>query len=120
MYVYIAIWMIGFLVYVVMSIKNYKDEVRDYLPKVLSENRKEAKKYMLIENLLFVLSPEIAMIGMAVMPFTGIDIMDPWVLSGIVAAFAFIAFFSIGFSGIYGEKAHNLVIKESQEIGAAQ
>ncbi|MFA6096270.1 MAG: hypothetical protein WC788_01420 [Candidatus Paceibacterota bacterium] len=119
MYVYIAIWMAGFLLYVIMSVRNYKEEVRNYLPKVLPENRKEAKKYMLIESLLFVLSPEIAMIGMAIMPFSGIDITDPWILFEVVASFAVIAFLSIGFSGIYGEKVQNLISKKSQEIGAA-
>lgn len=119
MYVYIAIWTIGFLAYVIMSIRRYKEEIRYYLSKVQPENRREAKKFMLLENLLFVLAPEIAMIGMAIIPFAGIDIMDPWTSFAVLAIFAVIGIFSIGLSGIYGEKAQNLIPKEIKKSGVA-
>jgi len=120
MYIYVAIWLAGFLAFVIMSTRNYKDLVREFLPKVLPESRRGAKRYMLLESLLFVLGPEIAMIWMAIMPFTGIDIMNLWVLLIVLAVFTLIMLFSIGISGIYGEKWYELIPKENEKIGAAQ
>lgn len=118
MYVYIAIWLAGFFAFVIMSIKNYKADIKNYLPKILPQNRRKAEKYMLLESLLFVLGPEIAMIWMASLPFIGIDNLDSWEFLGQLGIFAVIMVFSIGLSGIYGEKAQNLLPKEICDVSA--
>lgn len=118
MYEVSAIFLIGFLFYVVTSVRDYNKDVKERLPKISPENRRQAKKYMLIENLLFALAPELAMLGMAVTIFAKIDISDFGIFIGVLV-FSIIAFLSIGISGIYGQKVQSLIPKEVQNVSAA-
>lgn len=112
-------FVVAFLSFVLMSIKNYKESIRDYLPRIPQENKNKAKKYILLENLLFMAMPESAMFGMAIMSYFETDITVSVFLIELIT-FGIFSILSIGLSQIYGEKVQNFIPKESQKSIAAK
>lgn len=117
MYGLIAIFLAGFLFFVLMTARNYKQEIKEDLSRIAPEQRENAKKYILIKNLLFMLAPELFFFGMIVVLITGFDIEN--IFTETIVAFSIIIFLTIGISGVYSDKIKNLLPKEIQKVGAA-
>lgn len=93
-----------FLGLVALSIRYYIKESGKNLGNVSPKNKKEAKKYVLIENLWFFLVPEIGAAGFAIMIFFNIDIHSLKELVAGSLGFLILAIFCLIFSENYSEK----------------
>lgn len=116
----VVMYLLGALFFAGMALRSYKiSTVKINISELPFGEKKKVKRYMLASEILFALSPMVAMLWMAVVVYIGIDMANSAVAAKSVLAILLLALFSISYSIAYDNKAQKITNEKAQLSGAA-